>query len=68
MPDITMCANSECPLSWNCWRFNAPPNGYKDHSGNFINRQAYADFKPDADGKCGYYWDMDTVIPQNDKP
>ena len=26
MPDITMCNNEDCPLSWVCWRFNAPPN------------------------------------------
>jgi hypothetical protein len=53
MPDISMCANEECSLSWNCWRFNAPPS----------YRQAYGDFKPDEQGNCKYYWPLEKVKP-----
>ncbi len=53
MPDISMCTNADCPLSWNCWRFNAPPTPYW---------QAYADFAPDENGECEYYWPQDQEI------
>lgn len=49
MPDITMCANDKCSLSWNCWRFNAPKSIH----------QSMDSFSPDADGKCEMYLDMD---------
>lgn len=29
MPDITMCANKECPLKDSCYRFTAIPNNYR---------------------------------------
>ena len=37
MPDITMCANEDCPLSYSCWRFNCPPSEYQ---------QSYSKFGP----------------------
>lgn len=59
MPDFSMCDNEDCPLSWNCWRFNAPPNGYRTPDGEFVVVQAYAGFTPDEDGTCDYYWPQD---------
>ena len=40
MPDITMCTNEDCPLSYSCWRFNCPPSQYQ---------QSYAKFEPQID-------------------
>ena len=40
MPDITMCTNDECPLSYTCWRFNCPPAKYA---------QSYQRFEPQID-------------------
>ena len=37
MPDITMCTNEDCPLSYSCWRFNCPPSQYA---------QSYHKFEP----------------------
>lgn len=48
MPDISMCANDECPLAWKCWRKLAPPDKY----------QTYADFRPDSTGNCPDFWDL----------
>ena len=50
MPDISMCENKECSLSWNCWRFNAPPDRLA---------QTYADFEQDDEGNCDFYMPMD---------
>lgn len=49
MADISMCLNKDCPLSWNCWRFNAPTSHY----------QSYDNYAPDENGKCDAYEDMD---------
>ena len=43
-----MCQNLICSKSSTCYRFTAKPSRYL---------QAYADFKPDNDGNCSYYWD-----------
>ena len=40
MPDITMCTNEDCPLSYSCWRFNCPPSQYA---------QSYHKFEPQID-------------------
>lgn len=40
MPDITMCTNEDCPLSFHCWRFNCPPSNYA---------QSYVKFQPNED-------------------
>jgi hypothetical protein len=50
MPDIAMCLNNKCPKRTTCYRFMAEPNDI---------RQSYADFKPNEDGKCDYYWEYD---------
>lgn len=50
MTDITMCQQEECPKSWWCWRFNAPPNK---------ERQSY--FAPEfTDDGCDSFWSMET--------
>jgi hypothetical protein len=49
MPDITLCDNSECPLSKDCWMYNCPPSEY---------RQSYATFEPIQEGdkvSCEYF-------------
>ena len=48
MPDIAMCENNECPKRTTCYRFMAEPNS---------RRQSYADFKPNKEGECEYYWE-----------
>ena len=46
MPDISMCANFNCPLRKNCYRYRAiPSDGY----------QAYADFTPNGK-ECDGFW------------
>lgn len=45
MPDISLCQNEKCLMKKTCYRFTAVPS----------IRQVYADFKPDANGKCEYH-------------
>jgi hypothetical protein len=40
MPDITICKNEDCQISYMCWRFNCPPSQYQ---------QSYAKFEPQID-------------------
>lgn len=48
MPDISMCANKDCPLKENCYRFTAKPSEY----------QSYAEFQiDDESGECSGFWD-----------
>lgn len=35
MPDISMCANSNCPSSELCYRFTATPNPFRQSYGLF---------------------------------
>ena len=56
MPDITMCANSNCPQKERCYRFSAEPHGVA---------QSYAKFLPDAMGYCGFYRPMPAVSISN---
>jgi len=56
MPDIAMCANTECPLRNHCYRFRAVPSEY----------QSYMAFAPDADGVCKSYIEIhygDRLMP-----
>lgn len=46
MPDISKCANKECPLKHDCYRFTAPSSDY----------QSYSSFKPDEKGECKDFW------------
>jgi hypothetical protein len=46
MPDIAMCASATCPLKYNCYRFMAEPNPY---------RQSYIERDPET---CKEYWPM----------
>lgn len=53
MPDITMCANDECPLASQCYRHEAEPNEYK---------QSYAVFEPITicfTVYCHHFWRME---------
>lgn len=48
MPDISMCANKDCPLKENCYRFTAKPSEY----------QSYVEFQiDDESGECSGFWD-----------
>lgn len=53
MVDISLCANSVCPLRQKCYRFRAIPSEVW---------QAYSMFKPyklpDGTFDCDYFWDM----------
>jgi len=43
MPDISMCANNDCPVRRSCYRFMATPS----------MRQSWAGFEPDREtGRC----------------
>lgn len=45
-----MCLDDECPLSWNCWRFNAPPKP--------LNQSYFSPTRFD-DEECEYYLPQD---------
>jgi hypothetical protein len=49
MPDISKCANEECPLKDSCYRWTSTPNEYW---------QSYGDFKHDEENGCEYYWEV----------
>lgn len=48
MPDISMCANSECPMKKDCYR--NPASGTKPSL-----MQSWSAFAPDKDGNCENY-------------
>jgi len=50
MPDITMCAATDCPLSPRCRRH--------EDSGTVPSewRQSWFASPPHKDGECGYFW------------
>lgn len=51
MPDITMCADEECPLRLKCWRYCAAPS----------ERQSYFAQTPREGAICEYFWDIHRV-------
>lgn len=62
MPDISKCANNDCPLKSKCYRFRVLPDEY----------QSYADFKP-VNGTCDSFWDVkgypkERLLPENYVP
>lgn len=59
MPDISMCANKECPSANKCYRFMVKPTEY---------RQAYMEFKPDSTGKCEAYSEWTEGWIRNELP
>ena len=56
MPDITMCANSNCLQKERCYRFS-------EKQGTAV--QGGVKFLPDAMGYCGFYRPMPTVSISN---
>lgn len=55
MPDISICTNADCPLSYNCWTFNAPHK---------LKNQSYVSHEPelvDDEYQCKFFIDMDEV-------
>lgn len=50
MPDISMCTNSACPLSKDCYRHMAVPSFW----------QAYAGFAPGEDGSCDWFMPIES--------
>lgn len=50
MPDITMCANTECIARELCYRYRAVPSSY----------QSIALFNPDQKERCRSFWKITT--------
>jgi hypothetical protein len=48
MPDISKCANENCPMKHSCYRYTAQPSEYWQSYGSF----EYS-FVTDS---CKYYW------------
>lgn len=46
MPDISMCSSTSCPRRFECHRFTATPNPY---------RQSYANFYDPTENECPRY-------------
>lgn len=46
MPDISKCADSECPSKQTCYRFIAPPSQYQAYSefGRLVNAPRCDDY------------------------
>ena len=47
MTDITKCTNINCKMKRVCYRFTAESSG---------SNQSYAEFKPNGDNSCYYFW------------
>jgi hypothetical protein len=55
MPDITKCANKECPFRMNCFRFTAVDSYW----------QSYANFSIDPEtGECDDYYPVTPAEPK----
>jgi hypothetical protein len=57
MPDISMCANGDCPSKNECYRSVAKPGMY----------QSYANFEiEEGETKCEYFWPLyETLVVSN---
>jgi hypothetical protein len=51
MPDISMCTAHSCPMKEQCYRYTATPSPMW---------QTYADFSPDENGECDYFYQNET--------
>jgi len=52
MPDISMCANGDCPKRWSCYRHEK--SGAKPSSW-----QSWGSFSPNEEtGECIAYWPL----------
>lgn len=49
MPDITQCADDECPRHKNCYRYMATPDEFQSFFGERVMNE---------DGSCDYYWSL----------
>jgi hypothetical protein len=57
-PDISMCADDECPSRAKCYRSKASGTKPCEY------RQAFADFEREPeDERCGYFWPNVTAPP-----
>ena len=62
MPDISKCANKDCPMRNMCYRYRVKPSEFM---------QTYADFKPAYAGnivQCTAFWSIegyaeDSLLP-----
>lgn len=50
MPDISMCANTDCIMRDLCYRHRAIPSEY----------QSITYFTPEQNGLCKYFWKITT--------
>ena len=59
MPDISMCTGGNCPLAFNCYRFKAKPNPY---------RQTYMSEVPwdEEEKECDYYLPNEKIKVKSD--
>ena len=48
MSDITKCTGTNCPLRFDCWRFLATTNEFR--------QTFFREVPIDENGKCEYYW------------
>lgn len=53
MPDIAMCPGIQCETKNNCYRYRAKPEEFG---------QTYADFRPDKEGICTRFWDIEGYL------
>jgi len=56
MPDISMCANEECPLKKGCYRYTATPNPYRQAYGSFKFNPARVKMDQDPHAICEHFW------------
>lgn len=59
MPDISMCANAECPVKAECYRYRAWPNG---------PYQTYYLGLPTTENGCSEFWDTSFMAPEQLRP
>ena len=59
MPDISKCKGGNCPLAFNCYRFTAKANPY---------RQTYMSEVPwdEEEKKCDYYLPNEKIKVKSD--
>ena len=56
MPDISMCANRDCPSRESCYRYAAEPDHIQAF-GDPVNGYFFA--PPQGEDRCKFFWPMD---------